>query len=71
MKPTWYRAETSIGKTHKPGYATAFLKYDLRCWTVGIRFYPDDCWFSFYFDLGPVEIEICYWRHPVFVYEAD
>jgi hypothetical protein len=71
MKPTWYRADASIGKTHEPGYWTAFLKYDLRCWTAGFRFEPDDCWLSFHFECGPFEVEICYWRHYVAVLDLD
>lgn len=67
MKQTWYRAETSVGRTHEQGTMTVFLKYDLRCWTFGLRFEPDDSWLSLHIELGPFEVEACYWRRYVCV----
>jgi hypothetical protein len=64
MKATWYQAEAYFFNSHDPGTVTIFLKYDLRCWSFGLRFEPDECWYSMHLDFGPLEMELCYWRFP-------
>ena len=64
MKPTWHRADGMISGTDDPtpGTLNIYWNYNLCCWSFGVRFEPDPCWFSLYLDFGPIELSFTYWR---------
>lgn len=67
MKAQWHRAEATLFDRgeQREGTVSVFLKYDICCWTFGIRFEHDQSWYDFHIDFGPIELSICYWRRYV------
>jgi hypothetical protein len=64
MKPKWHRADWTLldSGEERDGTLSIYLKYDLRCWTFGVRFEHDPCWYDLHIEVGPIEFSFCYWR---------